>query len=183
MDDDQANSGRSGRFKPGQSGNRKGRPRKVRSPETGSAFDELRDRKILVQMDGIDRELTVPQALLQKTYQLALAGSRMAIRTIVKKIIEHEAARAPARRPFPRMVILWPDPQDVDEAMLILGIATKTPDAVRGDGGDYLRLEPWAVASGLGRPKGRRLSDRDMKDLKGQTRDPDSITWPRSAEL
>ena len=68
-----------GRFAKGASGNPKGRPRKV-TPVAASAFDIIIDRTLMVVQNGRARELTVDEALQQKTYQDAIAGSRMAQR-------------------------------------------------------------------------------------------------------
>ena len=92
--------GRSTRFRPGHSGNPKGRPRKAKTTQNESAFEELRQRRITVRMEGVDRELTVDEALLQQMLQDAFAGGRMATRMILKIIEEHEAAQAPAHRRF-----------------------------------------------------------------------------------
>ena len=176
MDEDREDE-RSGRLKRAKSGNRKGRPRKS-SDQPQSAFDELRNRKIVVQMDRIERELPLAEALLHKTLQQAIGGGRMAIRTILKRILAHEATKAPAHRNFPVVLFEHTTPRSVDEAMLILGIAAKVPETSRSDGGDHLALEAWAVEASLARAKRVRLTEKEILDLKLQTRDPDSIVWP-----
>ena len=111
------------RFKPGQSGNPQGRPKK-RGPNV-SAFDVLFDRTLTVTQNGVERELTIDEALELQTYQAALKGSRMAIRQVLKMIEKREAALAkrdkPAVRPNP--VLVEYDANNVDDAMRILGIA------------------------------------------------------------
>lgn len=170
----------SSRFKPGQSGNRKGRPRKsTAQPE--SAFDELRNRKIVVQMDGIERELPLAEALLHKTLQQALAGGRMATRMVLKRILAHEASKAPSHRNLP-VLLFEHSPQSVDEAMLILGVASEVCDTPRNDGGANLALEPWAVEASFARAKRLPLTEKDILALKRQTRDPESVAWPLGDE-
>jgi hypothetical protein len=45
-----------------------------------------------VTQGGVERELTVDEALELQTYQAALKGSRMAIRTVLKMIEKREVA-------------------------------------------------------------------------------------------
>ncbi len=68
-------AGLSGRFQKGQSGNPAGRPRK-RRPHV-SAFDIIFDKTLAVTQNGVERELTIDEALQLKTYQAALKGSKM----------------------------------------------------------------------------------------------------------
>ena len=169
--------GRSTRFKPGQSGNPKGRPRKAKATQRQSAFEELRQRRITVRMEGVDRELTVDEALLQRTLEDAFAGGRMATRIILKTIEEHEAAQAPEHRRF-QMLFECKSPQTVDEALIILGIASEVPDETQPAPVAVLKLEPWAVTSGLARRKSCQLSERALADLKAHTRHASDVTWP-----
>ena len=174
--------GKSTRFKPGQSGNPKGRPRKVKSPQTQSAFEVLRQRRITVRMEGVDRELTVDEALLQRTLEDAFAGSRMATRTILRLIEEQEAVQAPSHRRFAPFRVEWLTPQSVDEALTILGIASRSTEGVNSTSRGVLELEPWAVASGLERRKGQQLSDHALADLKAHTRHSADIVCPEDKD-
>ena len=62
------------RFRKGQSGNPRGRPRKQPDPQS-SAFDVVIDRTLTIVQDGVPREVTVDEALQHKTYQDAIAGA------------------------------------------------------------------------------------------------------------
>lgn len=173
----------SGRFAPGQSGNPAGRPRRKKLVEKAhSAFDVLLDRRIRVVMNGVERELTIPEALFYRTYQDALGGSRMAIRMVLKKINEREARRAPDVPRWPIIRFEEPDPANVDGALVILGISTPSVERMRPNGRPFLELEPWAVAMGLARPKMPRLDHKQTQDLKERTRNPGAVTWPKSGE-
>ena len=59
------------RFRSGESGNLKGRPRKPAAQK--SAFDLVIDRTLTVIQNGVERELTIDEALQQKTYQEVLS--------------------------------------------------------------------------------------------------------------
>src|SRR6476660_1364413 len=78
-----------GRFRKGQSGNPGGRPRRVRST-SNSAFDVIIDRKLKASRGGVLHEVTVEEALQQRTYQEALAGKRLAIREVLRWILKRE---------------------------------------------------------------------------------------------
>jgi hypothetical protein len=84
-----------GRFQKGQSGNPAGRPKK-RRPHV-SAFDVIFDKTLTVTQNGVERELTVDEALQLQTYQAALKGSKMAVRAILK-MIEKASSHLPRRR-------------------------------------------------------------------------------------
>lgn len=178
MSDDDAGQGGSTRFMPRQSGNRNGRPRRANKVGPAAPFEELRSRMITVQMDGVRHQLSLAEALLQKTFQQALAGGRMAIRVILKKILAHLATSAPTTYNFPTMIYLNAAPQSVDEAMLILGIASQVPERLRENGQAQLALEPWAAARGLKRTKGTSWDEKTIRELKRRVRDPESLAWP-----
>src|SRR3954468_3886937 len=80
----------SGRFQKGQSGNPAGGPR-ARRPHI-SAFDIIFDKTLTVTQNGVERELTIDEALQLQTYQAALKGSKLAVRTVLKMIEKREAA-------------------------------------------------------------------------------------------
>lgn len=173
----------SGRFQKGQSGNPAGRP-KARRPHV-SAFDIIFDKMLTVTQNGVERELTVDEALQLKTYQAALKGSKMAVRSVLKMIEKRETALA-AKAPKSEQSSIAPfkhtyDSDSADEAMQILGIASICTD---GSGGYYdgtLKLETWAVQAAISRPGRRALSEGDVDTVERLTKDPDKLKWPRGA--
>lgn len=174
---------RSGQFAPGHSGNPEGRPRRDKSKQQDkSAFDVLDGRQVTVVMGGVPRELTMLEALFYKTYQEALDGGRMAIRHVLRKIRAREAKRSPDVFLFPLILCENSDPADVDDALLALGIATKSDECRRSDGRAFLQLEPWAVSAALRRRKRAPLNRQNLKDIREQTRDADSVNWPEEDE-
>lgn len=166
-------------FKPGRSGNPKGRPRKPRP--NASAFDVVFDRTLPVTQNGVEREFTVDEALELQTYQAALKGSRMAIRQVLKMIEKREAALA-KRNPAPAhkvTTVLEYTSDNANEAMRILGIADHDP------GPDdlevkrrTLRLAPWATQAALSRPGRRKFEQHTIGNIKLFTRDSDKLRWP-----
>jgi hypothetical protein len=171
----------SGRFVKGESGNLNGRPR-ARRPNV-SAFDIIFDKTLTVTQNGVERELTVDEALELQTYQAAIKGSRLAERQVLKMIAKREVAlakRVPSIRPRPIQTRFEPDPRNVDAVMLLLGIAVRDP-SWKGpcEYGVRMKLATWAAQAGLSRPGRKALTDREVEDVNRQTMAPDKLKWPR----
>ncbi len=172
------------RFRKGQSGNPKGRPKKAR-PQVASAFDIVLDRPLTVSQGGAERALNVEEALQLRTYQDAITGSRPARREVLKMIARREQylAAKQDKQPYPKVERrIEIDPENADAALLILGVADQNPERQdpRFDGLQLL-LEPWAVQAALRRRRGgQRPSQKHVSEIEGCTRDPKSLRWPRS---
>jgi Family of unknown function (DUF5681) len=170
-----------GWFRKGQSGNLRGRPRRSsRGPET-SAFEILLDKTLTVTKGDKTREISIEEALQQRTFQDALAGKRMAVREVLKWISMREAWFAKQVPPLRRDLAFKtsPDPDNVDAALVLLGIAASNPD--RADLNlerAQLLLEPWAVQLALRR--GPSLTDRDRGEVRRSMRDADILHRPGS---
>lgn len=162
------------RFKPGQSGNPKGRPRKPRRPNL-SAFEIILDKTLLTTRDGKSREASVEEALQQQTLKDALAGKRMAIRKVLKMIEKREVALAKKNRPreTPVKMVTHHDADNANEAMRILGIAEADPSYP-----NRWRLNAWAAQAALSRPGRKKLRKRDVESIKLFTSDADTLRWP-----
>jgi hypothetical protein len=172
-----------GWFRKGRSGNPGGRPTTPRSSQ-GSAFDIVAERTLTVTDRSGAREITMEEALQQRTYRDAVAGKRMAQREVVKWIMKREAWLAkhePKASWQPIEQRASPDPDNADAALLLLGIAA--PNPARADSGAQraqLLLEPWAVQAALRRRRGgSRLTDSERDAIRRCTRDPDNLRWPR----
>jgi hypothetical protein len=173
----------SGWFLKGRSGNPKGRPTSSRASRA-SAFEVILEKTLTVVHHGGMREITVEEALQQRTYRDALAGKRVAIREVLRWIKQREAWLAEhkpkaSRHDFvPRFTS---DPDNADTALLLLGIAAHNPDRAEwGKDRAQLLLEPWAVQAALHRRRGgNRLTDSERDTIRRCTRDPHSLRWPR----
>ncbi len=168
------------RFQKGQSGNLKGRPKK-RRPDI-SAFDIIFDKTLKVTQNGIEREFSVDEALQLPTYQAALKGSRMAIRTVLKMIEKREAAILKLAPPEFKPVTLEieHDSNNANDAMMLLGIAElDEPPHGGGPATRPMRLATWASQMAISRPGRRMLTDKDIEDIKRQTINPARLRWPR----
>src|SRR5262249_34004521 len=93
---ERSRSPRTGRFLKGHSGNPNGRPRKQKAPPaaTRSALKIVFDKRVTVTQGGVDRDLSVEEALQLRTYKNALAGNRAASREVLKMIAKREKAIA-----------------------------------------------------------------------------------------
>jgi hypothetical protein len=174
----------SGRFRKGQSGNPKGRPR-ARREEPQSAFDIIVEKVLTVRQGGEKRQLTVKEALQHQTYRDAIAGSRAARREVLKWIGKREKARAARAKPtLPHVELKTSeDPENADEALLLLGIATHDqPRGFDGSARRHLLLEPWAVQMALSRRRGgHRLTSKEMSEIERCTRQPETLRWQRGS--
>lgn len=175
--------GGSTRFRKGQSGNPKGRPRKARPEQaSASAFDIVLDRTLTVTQNGVERELTVDEALLLRTYQDALAGNRPARSRILQMILRREewlASRPSARPPRPVRFRIEEDPQNANAALLLLGIATRDDaGSIGNDPYERLLLEPWVVEAALRRGRNLRMAEKDHTLLGNSTRGGRGMVWP-----
>ena len=168
--------GNGGRFAKGKSGNPKGRPRKPKTPAVSSAFDLIIDRTLTITQNGHPREVTVEEALQHKTYQEAVAGSRSARREILKMIAKREqalAARLPIKAKPVQTKIESVDPDNADEALLILRIASLDPRSQEPD--RRILLQPWAVEAALNRSRTLSLRQKDVDDIRRSVLDPEKV--------
>lgn len=173
-----------GRFKPGKSGNPKGRPRKAVEARS-SAFDVVIDRTLTITRNGQPREVTMEEALQHRTYQDAIAGKRMAQREVLKWIRKREAwfAERKTRKGTSKIEVKHsPDPMNALDALLILGVATPDDDVAKyGPNDKYRRalLEPWAVQAALDRRRSAApLTEKERAEILRCTRDRSSLRWP-----
>ena len=186
MSDRSERSSRTGQFEKGHSGNPKGRPRRPSAPPdaTRSAFEIVLEKRVNVTQAGIDRELSVEEALQLRTYQNALAGNRAAQREVLKMIAKREKAMADKGLGTSRTMRsvthkISPDPRNADAAMCLLGIAAPNKSREEHDPGAVL-LEPWAVQAALRRRRGSKaLSMEDVGTIRRCTRAPETLRWPR----
>jgi Family of unknown function (DUF5681) len=174
-----------GWFPKGRSGNLNGRPKGSRVPKA-SAFEVLVDKTFTVtDRGGGTREITMEEALEQRTFQDALAGKPMAVREVMKWIKKRDAwleKHGPKAEPTPLLISHNPD--NADAALVLLGIAA--PDPARADfrvERAQLLLEPWAVQAALRRRRGvQRLTKSELSEVRRSTRDADTLRWPQGLE-
>jgi len=80
------------RFKPGQSGNRTGRPRGSRN--TYTIFDKLLESKIYVNQDGKKTKISKREALLMQLINTGLKGDTKAIKAMFPHMVVSDDKKA-----------------------------------------------------------------------------------------
>ena len=127
--------------------------------------------------------LPLEDAMLIKSYQLAITGSRR--RWEENRQDDPRARKAPPQRRAPRSPRITSqieeDPENALEALEILGIASRRANTNAGDSRDgRFRLERWAVEAALRRGNFDDLSSSEIQSIRGWTHDGDAVKWPRS---
>ena len=167
------------RFRKGESGNPKGRPRKTKVPPASpfSIFDE----KLTVEMPEATSELGLEAAMLIKTYQRAITGSRRAQKKLVKMILQREAVRLKGRKPVPTITVRREhgDPKNAFEALELLGIASWVTEERSHPNRGSLALHRWPVEAALKRLKPDDLAKSDLALIANTTHDGINILWPK----
>lgn len=169
------------RFRKGQSGNPRGRPRKREAERAPSAFEVLVGKELTVTRDGVPQQVSLEEALQHQTLRDALAGKRMAQRQLLKIIEGREKALAKRATPHENGIEVVQEPivTNADEALLLLGIARRG----HFSSGENLSLEPWAVQAAIDRLGGRtKIDDKDWKLIRYYTADGQDVRWPREAK-
>jgi Family of unknown function (DUF5681) len=169
------------RFKRGQSGNPKGRPRKPKPP-VSSPFAIL-DELLTVHEPG-----SVPAARGRHADQELSARDHWQPSPLGRKSsrCDPRARKAPPQRRAPRSPRITSqieeDPENALDALEILGVASRTAGANAGDSRNaHLRLERWAVEAALRRRNFEELSSSDLHLIRRCTLDGDAVKWPRSS--
>lgn len=103
-------------FVKGRSGNPRGRP-KAKPPTVGvtsllELADKVASRKITMNIDGKAHQMSVLEAILMKTQQMALAGKQDAVRTLIALHTKFE----PHRKPGPEQNMMDLSRMDANEA-------------------------------------------------------------------
>lgn len=176
-----------GWFRKGRSGNPGGRPKRI-AQDQPSAFDIIIDKTLTVTRAGTAREITLEEALQQRTYQEALSGKRMAIREVLRWIVKRErwlAKNRPARRAKITFLGMGRDPENADQALLLLGIARENTDRSHlGLIRLQLKLEPWAVKAALKRRRGTRsLTKKQVDDIRRCMHDDGTVRLPAGTDV
>ncbi|WP_051346772.1 DUF5681 domain-containing protein [Bradyrhizobium sp. th.b2] len=90
------NPPRGGRFKKGQSGNPKGRPRQARQTSPAHLFRKVANEDVAIELDGDQVMMTRWEALLRQIHTLALNKDAGAARLLHQIRKQYPGSAAPA---------------------------------------------------------------------------------------
>lgn len=161
------------RFRKGQSGNPKGRPRNRRHD---IPYDHVLSQMVTVREDGRERRITAAEAFILQLTKKGLAGDSASARASLAAIENARAARLGSASDVVYEII-WKSvsPGSVACALDALSMAVK----LRKYSEDTRHeLKPWIVEAALGRLGTRRLSLEEQRTVLASTRTPEKVCWP-----
>ena len=161
------------RFRKGQSGNPRGRPRGRRNEPP---YEAVLGQMVTIREDGVERRVTAAEAFLLHVTKRGLEGDGAAARAAMAAIEEARADRL--ERDARDHAYLRDDlcrPGSVNGALEPLRMARKL-DRYRETA--RMVLEPWIVEAALARLGDRRLTLAEQRVVVDATRTPSKVRWP-----
>lgn len=129
------------RFRKGQSGNPRGRPR---GTGVRSAAEKVLDRMVTATVDGERRRVPLTEALVLQMAQKALGGDHRASRELLRIADQIAAAKPQPEDDKTTVIVRWAiDPQDCNPALRKLGAIVEVE-------GRY-KIADWVVEAGMAR--------------------------------
>lgn len=168
---------RSTRFRKGQSGNPRGRPK---NRHRDIPYDAVLGQMVTMRENGKERRVTAAEAFLLQLTQKGLTGDRSAARDALEAIEAARSARGESEQKIHTLVLRVVD-SGVDVIIEPLGIAVlKYPsDETRA----RFELNPWIVEAALTRLNDRRLTIEEQREVYANTRTPHKVNWPKWWEV
>ena len=159
------------RFRKGQSGNPKGRPR-GRCREL--PYEAVLGRETIVVENGHQRRVTAAEAFLLLMTKQGLDGDSVAARAASAAIDMRATDVSVPYRPF-NVTVVFVYPGTVNIAVECLRIGTKL-DRFRET--SRMVLEPWIVQAALARLGKKQLTRKEQAIVLKATRTPAKVRWP-----
>ena len=160
------------RFRKGQSGNPKGRPRNRRRE---IPYDHLLGQMVTIREDGRERRVTAAEAFILSLTKKGLAGDSAAARASLAAIEEARAKHNVDAPIVTGIICKSVNPGSVGCTLDALGMAVKLDRF--SDSARYL-LKPWLVQLAVDRMKRNQLNPEEQAKVIASTQTPENVSWP-----
>ena len=161
------------RFRKGQSGNPRGRPR---GRHNEPPYEAILGRTVTIRENGVERQVTAAEAFLPQLAKQGLEVDAAAARLAMPAIEAARAARNARGDDDPEMLtIVIRSFGSINRPLEALRMARKLDwyrDTAR------MALEPWIVEAALARLGNRRLTLEEQEAVVRATRTPGKVKWP-----
>jgi hypothetical protein len=166
------NPPRSTRFKHGQSGNPRGRPRNKRRE---IPYDHILGQMVTIREDGRERRVTAAEAFLLQLTKKGLEGCSASARASLAAIENARSTRTIGAESIQIIRIVF---RSFGLCCVIedLGMGIRLNAASKENA--RLELKPWIVRAALARMKTNQLSAEQQAMVYASTRTPDKVVWP-----
>lgn len=162
------------RFRSGQSGNPRGRPKGSKKKEL--PFEAVLGQMVTILEGGRERQVTAEEAFLLHVSKSGLEGDGNAARATLE-VMEYVRARRPSPEAnLPAVIqLVSVAPGSITLVLEPLGMA-RLLNAAQSHA-RYL-LEPWLVSAALARLGQRELTPEEQEIVHQATRTPHKVKWP-----